>query len=252
MGKSKKHKMEFLMETDWLFQGILDAEQKEYVLLSYFQKLNKRLDEMKVYPMFTELSLHLGNIQTLITRNQLLYTKKKFSATDEEITLNDLETKEIPQLNENEFTEYQKILQYSQPKLLDYFQIAKALWTMAYDSIEVYVKRNKTNISAKSGFFYFERNDKVYIYQYLTKNKNKVPTSQLKEIYVGEKNLTIIKLISKFSGNYKKDKQHLLPVFEVKGNEIFPLEETLLPIFKRKVLNIVVQSKKVEQIETVN
>ena len=240
------------METDWLFQGILDAEQKEYVLLSYFQKLNKRLDEMKVYPMFTELSLHLGNIQTLITRNQLLYTKKKFSATDEEITLNDLETKEIPQLNENEFTEYQKILQYSQPKLLDYFQIAKALWTMAYDSIEVYVKRNKVNISAKSGFFYFERNDNVYIYRYLTKNKNKVPTSQLKEIYVGEKNLTIIKLISKFSTNYKKDKQHLLPIFEVKGNEIFPLKETLLPIFKRKVLNIVVQSKKVEQIETVN
>jgi hypothetical protein len=248
----KKHKMKFLMDTDWLFQGILDAEQKEYVLLSYFQKLNQKLEEMKVYPMFTELSLHLGNIQTLLTRKQLLYTDKKFSSTDEEITFKDLKTKDIPPLSEQEYFEFQKILQYSQPKLLDYFNIAKALWTLAYDSIVVTTKKNKNNLNSKTGFFYFERGDMVYIYQYLNKNKNKVTTSQLKEIYVGEKNLTISKLLSKFSPNYKKEKQNLLPVFEVKGNEIFPIEETLLPIFKRKVLNLVIQSKKVEQIETIS
>ena len=132
----KKHKMKFLMDTDWLFQGILDAEQKEYVLLSYFQKLNQKLEEMKVYPMFTELSLHLGNIQTLLTQKQLLYTDKKFSSTDEEITFKDLKTKDIPPLTEQEYFEFQKILHYSQPKIMDYFQIAKALWTLAYDSIE--------------------------------------------------------------------------------------------------------------------
>ena len=240
------------MDTDWLFQGILDAEQKEYVLLSYFQKLNQKLEEMKVYPMFTELSLHLGNIQTLLTKGQLLYTDKRFSSTDEEITFKDLKTKNIPQLSEQEFFEFQKILQYSQPKLLDYFNIAKALWTLAYDSIIVTTKKNKSNLNSKTGFFYFERENVVYIYQYLNKNKNKVTTSQLKEVYIGEKNLTITKLLSKFSPNYKKEKQNLLPVFEVKGNEIFPIEETLLPIFKRKVLNIVTQSKKNEQTESVS
>ena len=74
----------------------------------------------------------------------------------------------------------------------------------------------------------------------------------MKLIYQGVKDLTIIKIISKFSTNYKKEKKHMLPVFELKGNEMFPLEETLLPIFKRKVLNIVIQSKKVEKIETIN
>ena len=66
------------MDTDWLFQGILDAEQKEYILLSYFQKINQNLEELKIYPMFTDLSLHLGNIQTLLTKNQILYTNKNF------------------------------------------------------------------------------------------------------------------------------------------------------------------------------
>ena len=244
-----KIKNKFLMETDWLFQGILDAEQKEYVLLSYFQKLNKRLEEMKVYPMFTELSLHLGNIQTLLTRNQILYTDKKFSSTDEEISIKDLKTKDVPSMNENEFVEFQKIIQYSQPKLFDHFNITKALWTMAYDSIEIKVKRNKNNISSPKGFFYFSRDKKIYVYHYTTKNRKDNLTSQLKEIFVGETDLTIIKILSKFSPNYKVEKQNLLPIFEVKGNEIFPIEETLLPIFKRKVLNFVVQSKKVEPTE---
>jgi len=55
----KKNSNNFVMDTDWIFQGEIDSEQKNYVLLSYFQKLNKDLEQIKMYPMFTELSLHL-------------------------------------------------------------------------------------------------------------------------------------------------------------------------------------------------
>ena len=48
-------KNDFIMDTDWLFQGIIDAEQKQYILLDYFQKLNKDFDEMKIYPIITSL-----------------------------------------------------------------------------------------------------------------------------------------------------------------------------------------------------
>ena len=49
MEKKRRHKkVEFIMDTDWLFQGILDAEQKQYVLLNYFQKLNKHLERMEL------------------------------------------------------------------------------------------------------------------------------------------------------------------------------------------------------------
>jgi len=73
----KKNSNNFVMDTDWIFQGEIDSEQKNYVLLSYFQKLNKDLEQIKMYPMFTELSLHLGNLQTLLNRNQILYIDKK-------------------------------------------------------------------------------------------------------------------------------------------------------------------------------
>ena len=106
----QKNKNKFIMDTDWLFDGILDAEQKQYVLLDYFQKMNKHLERMEVYPMFIELSLHLGNIQTLLTQNKILYVDKKLTSTDDELVLNDLKVKDIPVLDDEEVIEYQKIL----------------------------------------------------------------------------------------------------------------------------------------------
>ena len=248
--KTKKKNKNFIMDTDWIFQGILDSEQKEYVLLNYFQKLNEHLEEMRVYPMFIELSLHLGNIQTLLTRNQMLYTDKKFDTPDDEIVLSDLKVKDIPTMNEEEFDEYRKILKYSQPKLFDYFNITKSVWSIVYDSITVNIRKNKKNIRNKIGFFYYKLNDNVIIWKYTTRKVRKTKGQTrtiLKEIYNGEQNdLTIQEIISKFSSTYIKNKENECPILEVSSSQIFPLKETLIPIFKRKVLALITQSKKVK------
>lgn len=242
------------MDTDWLFHGVLDAEQKQYVLLDYFQKLNKSFEEMKIYPMFIELSLHLGNIQTLINSNKILYTEKKFSTNDDELLLSDLKVRDIPVLATEEIDEYKKILKNSQPQLFDYFNFAKSLWTVVYDSIDIKVKRNRKNIKSKSGFFYYKNGEGVlYIWQYTTKKvyrtENQTKT-HLKQIYKGDPGeLTVYKIIPMFSKTYDKNNEKEYPIIEVNCNSIFPLKETLLPIFKRKILSYINQYKTVK-IET--
>ena len=246
--KKTKGKFDFIMETDWLFHGVLDAEQKQYVLLNYFQKLNKYFEEMKIYPMFIELSLHLGNIQTLINTNKILYTDKKFTTNDDELLLSDLKVKDIPVLATEEVDEYKKILKNSQPQLYDYFNFAKSLWTVVYDSIDIKIRKNKGNIKSKSGFFYYVSDDDVlYIWQYTTKRVYKTENqtkTHLKVIYKGEQGeLTIDKIISNFSKTYESKGENTYPIIEVNCNSIFPLKETLLPIFKRKILSYVNQQK---------
>ena len=104
--------------------------------------------------MFTDLSLHLGNIQTLLTKNQILYTNKNFYLNNlEELTFKDLKLKNIPQLTSEEYEEYQKILRSSQSKLFDYFNIAKAVWSIAYDSIQIKVVKNFKNSSSPNSSF---------------------------------------------------------------------------------------------------
>ena len=154
--KRRNKKVKFIMDTDWLFEGILDAEQKQYVLLDYFQKMNKHLERMEVYPMFIELSLHLGNVQTLLNQNKILYTDRQLTSNDDELIFSDLKVKDIPVLDDDEIVEYHKILRTIQPQLHDYFNYAKSIWSIVYDSIDVIIKKNKTNLDSKSGFFYYK------------------------------------------------------------------------------------------------
>lgn len=239
------------MNTDWLFDGIIDAEQKQYVLLSYFQKLNKKLEEMKVYPMFTEISLHLGNIQTLMNQNKILYSERKLKSYDDELLLTDLKLKDIPVLAEDEFEEYQKILKNSFPQIQDYFGIAKSFWSIVYDSIQINVKKNKSNINSSVGFFYYVTKDFRYVWKY-TKRKVKgskvLSKTSIKLIHKeSPSDLTIQEIISNFLITQNKPKNHKLPIFEIICNEMFPLEETLIPIFKRKIMAYIVQSLRNEK-----
>ena len=239
------------MNTDWLFDGIIDAEQKQYVLLSYFQKLNKKLEEMKVYPMFTEISLHLGNIQTLMSQNKILYSERKLKSYDDELLLTDLKLKDIPVLAEDEFEEYQKILKNSFPQIQDYFGIAKSIWSIVYDSIQINVKKNKSSIDSNTGFFYYTTKEFIYVWKYTrrkTKGSDMFTKTNIKLIYKEPvSDLTIQEIVSNFLVSQNKSKNHKLPIFEVICNEMFPLEETLIPIFKKKIMAYIVQSLKNEK-----
>jgi len=245
---TKSRKNDFIMDTDWLFQGIIDAEQKQYILLDYFQKLNKDFDEMKIYPMFIELSLHLGNMQTLLTQDKILYTEKKFTTPDDELLLSDLKLKEIPVLTDEEVDEYKKILKHFQPQIHDYFNFAKSLWTIVYDSVTLKVVKNVENIEKKIGFFYIKYNEKNYVWRYDKKRGYKSQPegrTELKLIYkTFDDDFNVNEIISTHSKTYDKNKESESPVFEVVCDNIFPLKETVIPIVKRKILAYISQTKK--------
>lgn len=242
-----RNNYKFLLETDWIFQGYVDAEHREYVLLDYFKKMGKYLEEIKIYPMFLELSLHLGNIHTLINENKILYVDKKITTPDYELVPSDLKLKDIPVLTEEEEVEYHKILKQSEILIKDYFNFAKSLWSVVYDSIEVKPIFNKKNIDSKIGFFYYRQDNIIRIWKYTTRKvykvKNQTRTS-LDLIYEGEENdLTIQNIISKFSKTYETKEESKLPIFEVFCSDNFPIKETLAPMFKRKVLAYITQHR---------
>ncbi len=227
----KKNKLKFVMSTDWIFDGVIDSELKEYVLLGYFQKLNKQLEEMKVYPMFTEITLHLANIRNLLLKNQILYTDKSLLNIDDEVTLVDLKTKDRPKLTEQEEIELNKILKYSEAKLQDYFDIIKSVWTIVYDAIEVVSIFNEDNLESKKGYFYTKSNNLVDIWEYNIrryKTENKTTFKQVEDPNF------IKHLLST---------ENELPTFYIHCEKEVPFEETLLPLMKRKVLSYIFQSK---------
>jgi hypothetical protein len=225
----KKNKIEFIMGAEWLFKDVMDFEQKEYILLAYIQKIEKLFNDLKLYPTFTELSLHIANIQSLIKDDKMIILNKKINNFDYEITLEDLSYQDKPSLSEKEMEEYKKILNYSLIKFQDYFDIFKSLWTMVYDSIEVNLMSYKKSDSYKNFYYFYSKNGKLYLWRF---DINKTSTKQLCN---GDE-----KLIENFIPEKSKE-----PVFRVTVDNYqdYPHEETLFPLIKRKVMSIITQSK---------
>jgi hypothetical protein len=245
---AKKKKIEFLMNTDWMFEKPIDREHKEYKLLSYFQKMGEKLDKMELYPGFIELSLHIANAQTLLKDKKLVYTNKKFTSVDDELLVKDLKIKNLPEMSREEYEEFIKILSYSTPRLIEYFGIAKSVWELVFDKVYLRVKVNRKNELSNRGFFYFDdkKENKFYIWEYEIKPAaKKSPESKVtcNLIHSDLKNdLTIRQIINTNCIEDKKETSKL-PIFEMTSGGDFPIENTLLPLFKRKLISYINQKK---------
>lgn len=251
---ARKKKIEFLMNTDWMFEKPIDQEHKEYKLLSYFQKMGEKLDRLELYPSFIELSLHFANVQTLYRNRKLLYTTKKFSSVDDELLVKDLKMKDIPEMTEEEGREFSKILSYTTPRIFEYFNVAKSVWELVFDSISLKVRKNLKNISLNKGFILFTINDHVYLWEFEKKPaaKNSIESKiNTNQIYNGlKKGFKLVDAINSFS-TFDDDIKSKLPVFEMICEGDFPIEETLLPLFKRKVINYINQKTNKQTIKEI-
>jgi hypothetical protein len=242
-----KKSLNFKLNPEWMFKEPIDFEYNKYTLLDYLQKCGKNFDEFKVYPDFIELSLHIANNQSLAKENILLLTDKKFDSFDDEILLRELYPKIPRNLSDEEKEELKKTLIYSNVKLIDTFNFAKSIWSLAYDNVQLSIRKNKDNIRANYGFIILieKTNMKIWLYQIKKiRKENSNKKVYLKQLYNGEVNEETLNYhlenppIKKDSAIIKK-----YPVFEARITQELPMEETIIPIFKRKILTMVYQSK---------
>lgn len=252
MGRKKK--LSFKLDPEWMYKEPLDFEYNKYTLLDYLQKCDESFDKFELYPNFVELSLHLANIQSIVKENTLLLTDKKFESHDDEILIKELFPKKPRKLTDEEETELDKTLRYAGTKLFDAFNIAKSIWNIAFESIDLYSRKNKGNLKSNIGyiFFYRKSEEKLYVWEYEIKRDgrdksiNRTNLQLISEGGIDEKTLTeIIDTNSKWAQTdyYKK-----LPLFEIKCSQNFPFEQTMVPIIKRKVMSYIFQITNIEKV----
>ena len=165
---TKTKNKEFQLDPEWIYQDPIDFEHKKYKLLAYLQKCDKRFDELKIYPDFVELSLHLANLQSISKENTMLTTKKKFKSCDDEILFKELIPKKLPKLDDADQIEIDKTVKYSGQKIYEAFNIAKSIWTIAHDAISVHIRKNKERLEDGLGFIYLRRktDEKLLVWEY--------------------------------------------------------------------------------------
>jgi hypothetical protein len=239
--KVKKEKPLFKMGPDWIYTQPIDLEHKQYVLMDFLKYCDKKIDKFEVYPTYTELSIHLANLQSISGEFKTLYFEKKLFNVDDEILISDLKFKPVPIIDEKDYDEFTEIVKYSGQKVLDYFNMMKAVWNIVYDSISLKIIKNEKNIHELTGYFYsdFQTERKVWKYQIERKERITIDTKM---------NVILLKQTEdNFVFDFDIEKK--LPIFELKAVYDFPLESSILPAFKRKILNYIIQKNTLKNLK---
>ncbi len=232
------------MDLDWIIQDPIDFEHKEYVLMDYTQKLDDELRVLKLYPSFQELSLHYANTSVVLEKQKLLSVKKQIVEPDEEILIADLEYQTIVINSEEEKQELISIAKMANNKFKEYFMIAKSVWQLVYDSLDMELVNLAPIERYDIGFFRVLYDSKYHIYQYsilTTMEDNPTNKCNVELIYTGKKKdfyKTALENTSLELTDYS------IPFFDFNAKQKFPFEESLLPLMKRKVLTYVFQTSK--------
>jgi hypothetical protein len=241
VNKVKKEKPLFKMGPEWIYTQPIDLEHKQYVLMDFLKHCDKKIDKFEVYPTYTELSIHLANLQSISGEFKTLYFEKKLFNVDDEILISDLKFKPVPIIDEKDYDEFTEIVKFSGQKVLDYFNMMKAVWNIVYDSISLKIIKNEKNIHELTGYFYsdFQTGRKVWKYQIERKERITIDTKM---------NVILLKQTEdNFVFDFDIEKK--LPIFELKAVYDFPLESSILPAFKRKILNYIIQKNTIKNLK---
>ena len=230
---------------DWILQDPIDMEHKEYVLLDYISKVDKELEEFKLYPTFQELSLHLANLRSISEKLKRIELKKEPEEVDDEILLNNISHVNLTGFTNDDLKEIVKIAKDASSRLKDFFLIAKSIWSIVFDSVLI-IQKNKhfkiTETNYKEGYLYFEYSNEKYFYRY---NINKIDPK------FDEQKCTF-ELLNKGDKIDIESKLESNVVFVANFDDEFPLEGCLLSIIKRKVINYIAQTIKLEELKESN
>ena len=257
------------LDTNWILQEPIDLEHKQYVLMDYITKVDKDFDKFKLYPSFQELSVHLANIGSIRDKSKYITLNREPVDIDDEILLDDLVYNNLKHNIETK-KEISKIIKFSQDKLTDLFLIGKSIWTLLYDDVSIRIVFNdlkQTNNKPGIGFFYIVYDEVLYVYQYKintytkTTNENKCKVDL---IYKGDvidvtdkktitnliKNNYILPINRLSDDEILNNIENDYPIFRVRYEQNFPLEGGILSIAKRKIMNYIFQTIKIQELKS--
>lgn len=226
-----------LLNEDWLTQGLIDTEYKKYVLLAYIKDVKSNFEQKRLYPFLSDLVFHYNNLRRLRENKRLIYQN-----FPKEITKADFEKLQIHYrqiMNDDHLMQViEEIINFSIP----YFKTSLETGACLYEEIAEGISIEPIGIAPlfrQEGYLLLcaEGCRQVNIYRYkvtvfnCSEEKYRGINTELVE--VAEKSLTNtyehikVNLIRRY---------HAMPnpaTFLAYANMVCPLNETLLPITKR-------------------
>ena len=225
---------------DWMTIGVLDIERKQYELLAYLQKVERKFNNLELYPYFSDLMRHYKN--TIIIKDNKNAYREGFPKQLIDINLEDTTLKyESLVIDEGWMFEIDFLIDFALEELKEKIIVGKFI----YDEVEKCTDLLPMGIihSENDKGYFIIHDDTIDVYEYeLVKVLLGVKTGGLKT-----------KLVRSYPKgyllSYESIRLDLIEGSNIINPSIFiidcpikyPVEKTLLPIAKRMLVKKLTQ-----------
>jgi|SRR6185312_6763927 len=229
-----------ILSNNWLTEKFIDFEYKKYVLLAFLQEVDKDFEVPKLYPSLRELITHYRQLTAIKEKKDELY--KGFPQNAKEVDAEKMRIIYEKMVEDDELMkELESIIDYSIPRFKHYLGEGKKI----YESIESQLNIFPVGVvplQAKSGYLFIRdgKNADTHVYEYdVTLFEQPEATYRgIHTHFVKTQEMDLGMSYQYIKLELIKEKQDLPnpATYAIESEWAVPLEETLLPIAKRRLL----------------
>lgn len=155
------------LSKDWLTQGMIDFEYKQYQLLAYLKTVKDSFNRTELYPFMADLVFHYRNL-VAVKENKALFQ----DSFPKEISLEEIKKLEISYRkmvdDDAVMAELETIIEFSIPKIKNSLQEGSVIYEYVESKCEI-APIGVTPLYAKEGYLFVtqppEKETNVYRYQ---------------------------------------------------------------------------------------
>ena len=234
--------MKSLSET-WFAEGFIDFELKKYTLLAYLQEVNKYFTENKLYPQLGDLIFHYNNIVAF--RENKKYLQEHFPKKLSGLQMEKLQLLYQQMIEDDEMMEeLENIIHYSASKMKSVIQDATGIYEFVEEKIEI----NPVGLiplDTQEGYFFLTSGNthqtRVYHYRLSFFEKHDEKYRSIKTAFMDNWQRSIISTYEHIKSELIRHHKGLPnpAVYSIETGLSFPVDETLLPIAKRRLVKYI-------------
>lgn len=231
------------IDPNFLTSNPIDFEYKTYIILGYKQKIFEQFSKNHLYPYINDVSQHIITVSNFLIKKRIFDNSKKNIAGIDMINQTLLYESVI---QDELMDDIQEIAEYALDQFRDMLKSGKDLFDEVDKSLQIHEMGLKS-LDNNEGILMTCNGDVFNVYHFNLHNmildfeSNLVLTTKLIESQRKSKEVSHKTMIKKIRKDYTND------IYYCIFDNIFPFEETVFPVLKRKLLRHISNSISIDR-----
>ncbi len=233
--------MKNLSET-WFAEGYIDFELKKYTLLAYLQEVNKAFNENRLYPQLSDIIFHYHNIVAF--RENKKYLQEHFPKKLTGMQMEKIQLLYEQMIQDDELMqELEEIINYSANTIKTTISNGTEIYEFVEDKMTI-TPVGIIPLDTNEGYFFLSQpknSTRVYYYRMSFFEKHDEKYRSIKTLYVDHWHRNMANTYESIKSELIRHRTDLPnpAVYSIETELEFPVDETLLPIAKRRLVKYI-------------